>query len=132
HLSAGGVGFAGDIPDVIVRMIGSAAALRRVFVERVSGLARFGLRQVREDPKDQHSGGSAPHLGIERFENSARAFRAEYVQGAGAGKECVAALHPDARRFATPHQSSSRIDVFEVDEGGGRGGTGTLLAGGPP
>lgn len=54
RFAARGFGLVAEVPDVVVGVVGAAAALRLVFVERVPGLAGLRGIEMGEDAVHQH------------------------------------------------------------------------------
>ncbi|MBE5477874.1 hypothetical protein E3G68_005207 [Mycobacteroides abscessus] len=104
RLPARGLRLPRDIPDVIVRMIGAAAPLRPVLVQRVARLSGRRRINVRKNAVNEHSGCPAPHLGVQCLKHRGRTVCQQDVEWSRTAEIDIRAFQPHPGRVATPDQ----------------------------
>lgn len=121
-----------QVPDVIIRVIDPAAALRSMLVQRMARLSRRRGRQEWEDAIDEHSGCPAPGLRVQRFEHRGGPRQLQHLERPRPVEVRVRAFEPSPGRRLTPHQTSTCQHMLEVDQQRCRPRPRSLLALDPP
>jgi len=126
-LAACGFGQTRQVPNVIVRVVDTAAALGTMLIQRMPWLAGSNGGQIREDAVGQHSGGTDPGFGVEGFQHRRRTRQLQHIDGAGTAEVAVGAFEPRRCGGFAPDQACSGEHMLEVDEQWRGGRTGPFV-----